>query len=152
MVHSNPSSISMTKILISILLLLAGLSPCAGAAEAKLDIAGAWIKHLPPVMQVRAGYVRIRNPGTQAIALVGADSADFGRVEMHETLLADGTMKMVKSRRFEVPPGGELRLEPGGRHLMLIKPTRDLAVGDTAVIDLHFDNGLSYPVAFVIRP
>lgn len=123
---------------------------CGGGGQ--LDISDAWIKQLPPIIAVRAGYVRISNPTDRAMKLVGVDSVDFERADMHETMMADGTMKMVKAGAFAIPSRGELLLQPGGKHLMLFVPTHPLAVGDEAVINLEFDDGSVRAVPFRVKP
>ncbi len=127
-------------------------SALAQAGSEQLEIRDAWIKQLPPVVPVRAGYVTIVNPGTTPLRLVAASGEDFDRVEMHETQTVDGTMKMLRRESFDIPPKGSLRLQPGGKHLMLFDPARPLVAGDKTEIELQFDDGGSRRVPFEIKP
>ena len=144
----------MKKYLLFSLLLIIGvaLAPLARTADASLLIRGAWIKQLPPIIPVRAGYVRISNPTDRPVRLVAGDSPDFERIEMHETRMANGNMTMLKAASFAVPAHGELLLQPGGKHLMLFNPARPLEAGDQVEIDLRFDHGDARPVRFTVRP
>ena len=70
----------------------------ANLAQAELRIADAWIKHLPPTVPVRAGYMTLTNDGDANVSVVAARSAAFASVEIHETLAKDGmTLKHGKT-------------------------------------------------------
>ena len=141
----------MTKRLCTLLLCLA-LPLMVQASSEQLQISNAWIKQLPPVVPVRAGYITLVNTGKQPLRLVAVSGPDFDRVELHETQMADGTMKMVQHEAFDIPPGGKLQLQPGGKHLMLFDPTRPLVAGDSTELELEFDDGGRRSVRFEIRP
>ena len=50
-----------------------------------------------------------------------------------------------------VPAGGELRFAPGGLHLMLMRPGRDFAEGDTVRIALVLADGRTLEAEFPVR-
>ncbi len=122
------------------------------ASSDQLQISNAWIKQLPPVVPVRAGYVTLVNPGKQPLRLIAVSGGDFDRVELHESLVSDGTMKMLQREAFDIPPGGKLVLQPGGKHLMLFDPARPLNAGDRTELVLEFDDGGQRSIPFEIRP
>ena len=78
----------------------------------------------------------------------GADEADSlrsattdvaGEIQIHETVVSDeGTMSMRSVPRLELPAGGQLVLEPGGYHLMLVQ-VDELEVGDTISVTLTWE-------------
>jgi hypothetical protein len=78
----------------------------------------------------------------------GADEADSLRsastdvadeIQIHETVTsAEGTMSMRSIPRLELPAGGQLVLEPGGYHLMLLQ-VDELEVGDTISVTLTWE-------------
>jgi copper(I)-binding protein len=78
----------------------------------------------------------------------GADEADTLRsastdvaseIQIHETVTSDeGTMSMRPVPRLELPAGGQLVLEPGGYHLMLVG-VDELEVGDTISVTLTWE-------------
>ncbi len=135
-----------------ILLLCMALPLAAWATNDPLTVRNAWIKQLPPVVPVRAGYVTLVNNGKQPLRLVAVSGEDFARVELHETELVDGTMRMLQRDAFDIPAGGALELKPGGKHLMLFDPARPLSAGDSTELLLEFDDGSSVRQAFEIRP
>lgn len=71
-----------------------------------------------------AGYMSISNTTGSDVTLQGVSAEDVGRVEMHESLLADdGTMAMEsRPDGFVIASGETVVLEPGGKHLMLFDP------------------------------
>jgi copper(I)-binding protein len=118
----------------------------------QVEFEGAWIKQLPPVVPMRAGYVAISNESKTSVSIVAAQSDAFELVEMHETLMADGMMKMVQRESIELPARSKVELKPGGAHLMLITPKRNLAVGDKVAIEVSFDDNTTRKVEFEVRP
>jgi copper(I)-binding protein len=62
-----------------------------------------------------------------------------GVVELHRSAIEDGVMRMRQVEAIEVPASGQMRLEPGGYHLMLIGVKRELRNGDRFPITLEFE-------------
>lgn len=65
-----------------------------------------------------AGYMNLHG-GRVDVALVGVTSDDVLRMEMHETVQKDGMTSMAKLKSIPVPAGETVKLEPGGKHLMI---------------------------------
>lgn len=65
-----------------------------------------------------AGYMDLHG-GRIDVALVGVTSDDVLRMEMHETVEQDGMTSMAKLKSIPVPAGKTVKLEPGGKHLMI---------------------------------
>ncbi|MEQ8716491.1 MAG: copper chaperone PCu(A)C [Acidimicrobiales bacterium] len=96
-----------------------------------------------------AAYLVITNTGDEAGRLSAAASGAAGEVQLHETVTDDdGLMGMVEvPEGFEIPGGGELILEPGGKHLMLIDLAAD--AGGQITIELVIDGDtIAVPFAF----
>jgi len=54
----------------------------------------------------------------------------------------DGTMKMqAKQGGFVIPAEGELKLEPGANHIMLMDLTKPVQAGDQVTFDLKTSDG-----------
>ena len=135
--------------LFSMLLLALAATPLS--AEVVLEVRDAWIREAPPGAQVHAGYLDISNHGTTDTVLTGISSEDFGAVEIHRTVIEDGVARMLSVERLAVPAGGMASLAPGGYHLMLFRPARALAAGDTAGLLLHFSDGVCRNATAVVR-
>ena len=65
-----------------------------------------------------AGYMDLHG-GRMDVDLVGVTSDDVLRMEMHETIEENGVARMVKLKSIPVPAGKTVKLEPGGKHLMI---------------------------------
>lgn len=117
---------------------------CALAATSEpesLQAKDAWVRAAPPGVTMLAGYLTLRNTGKAPVRLTGVSSPDFARVELHRSVLKDGLARMRPVDSLVLPAGGEVRLEPGGYHLMLIQPARALGPGDTVQLRLRFSDG-----------
>jgi len=133
---------------------LAALALAAAAAAGpapRLAVEGAHVRAAPPGAPVLAGYMTLRNPGPRPIAVTGASSPDFERVEIHRTVVRGGVARMEPVPRLEIAPGDAARLEPGGMHLMLIGPRRKLRPGDRVRLTLHLGDGTEQPVELPVR-
>ena len=62
-----------------------------------------------------------------------------------------GRSTMVHLEKVEVPPGGEAVFRPGSYHLMLIKPSRALRVGERVPVTLTFSTGERITEQFEVR-
>jgi copper(I)-binding protein len=86
-----------------------------------------------------AAYFVLHNHGGEADRLVAARTEIAGAVELHRSAIEDGVMRMRQVEAIEVPARGEVRLAPGGYHLMLIGVNRELKDGDRFTIMLEFE-------------
>lgn len=134
------------------LVFAAALFAAQGAAAAgKLEIEDAWIRVAPPTAPMRAGYAVLRNAGDTPLVIRAAHSAAFGDVSLHATVIDDGVARMRELDRLVIEPGESVKLEPGGRHLMLMQPAEALAPGASATIRFDTDDGVAGEAAFVVR-
>jgi copper(I)-binding protein len=85
--------------------------------------------------------------------LIGASTASAASVELHETTVSgDGTMGMQPVDGLDLPVEGDLVLEPGGHHFMLIDAER-MDVGDTIEIVIYWEEAGDLTVeAEVVAP
>ena len=123
------------------LVALTALTLCniAQAADT-LEITHPWIREAPPSSKVLAAYMSINNPGDTAITINGISSPDFESAEVHRTVINEGVARMLHIEQLEVPANGNVRLEPGGLHLMLFNPEHMLTAGDTVSLTIHLGN------------
>jgi copper(I)-binding protein len=112
----------MRKILIAVLLVLGA---CA-ADEAPLVATDVEIRAPLPGMKMSAGYLTLRNNSDGDITITKVTSPQFGAVEMHETRVEDEVSRMVALDAITVPAGSSVAFEPGGKHLMLMRPSDEL--------------------------
>jgi hypothetical protein len=119
-------------------------------AVAEVDVGNAWIQNLPPTVPVRAGYMTLTNTGSQSAKIVGLHGAGFTRIEIHRSVMRDGTMHMERLPALEVAAGERLELAPGGLHLMMYpeEPTRP---GDVHRIRIEFGDGSTRTIDMTVR-
>lgn len=87
-------------------------------------------------MDMTAGYFVLENRGGETIRITTVTSPQFGRIEMHETVIENDVARMRPIGEIDVAPGERIVFEPGGMHLMLFEPTRPL---DS--VTLNFSDG-----------
>lgn len=98
-----------------------------------------------------AGYMLLRNTGSEPDFLIAA-SADFAEVvELHTMVMQDSVMKMDKVERIEIPAGGEVALQPGGLHVMFLGVNQELKAGGTTSFTLTFEKGGSVTLEAPVR-
>lgn len=116
------------------------------AADAQtLVVKDAWVRTAPPGAPT-AAYMTIENESTTPAKIVRVASDDFGRAEMHETVMKKDVASMRPVDALEVPARGKVTLAPGGLHLMLYRPARAYGPGDVLHLTLHLEDGRRIPV------
>ena len=100
---------------------------------------------------VSAGYMTLRNDGTEADRLLEVSSDIAGEVQMHTSELKDNVMSMRQVEAIDVPAGGTVALEPGGFHLMILGLKRDLKAGDRVRLTLRFEHAGTVEVDAAVR-
>ena len=130
-------------------LFLALIIPASGFAQ--LEFSDAWIKNLPPPVPVRAGYMTIHNSQSRAMSIVAIHSDAFASVEIHQTRMQDGMMRMDPVPNLTIAPGETVQLAPGGLHLMMMQPVEPTQPGDIHRITLEFDDGSSQTLELTVR-
>lgn len=123
----------------------------AGAAQADIMVEGPWVREAPPNAPALAGYMVLHNSGETDRALVGAACDAFGNVMLHRTVMEDGMAKMIHQPQVTIPAGGKEVFEPGGYHIMLMKPKQPLTAGDEVEVTLEFANGDRQVVTFPVK-
>lgn len=128
-----------------------------GLASASLVFAGditvedAWVRSAPPGATVLGGYLNIENHGDKAVTFIGVSSDTAEQTEIHQTTQRNGMSRMQPVKQLVIPAHGQVKLEPGGYHLMLIKPKQALKPGDHVNFTLSFADGLQHNVRAEVR-
>lgn len=124
----------------------------AHAAETPaVSASGAWIRVLPGNLPA-GGYVTLENTSDKAIAVTGAESADYGDAMIHRSSTETGMGRMEMVDKVPVPANGKVAFAPGGYHVMLMQPKHPVNPGDKVVVTFELSDGSKLPVTFVARP
>ena len=103
---------------------------CADPVDAKLCHCVACQKLHGAPMQWAAIFHK------RDVRITRVTSPEYGSVEMHETVIEDGVARMSALGQVVLPAGSAVEFEPGGKHLMLMRPGDDLTV-----VELAFHSG-----------
>lgn len=118
---------SSLKNLFVVILTLMSLNVFAAQAQVKFEEPRIYVPLKGVTMT--AGYVNIVNKSGKEIEIKLKSVEKFKAFEAHETVQEGGMMAMKKVDSFKIKKGESLKLEPGGRHLMLFDPVRKIETG-----------------------
>lgn len=121
------------------------------SASANLAANAAWAAPTPAGVDVAAGYMTITNPTNTADHLMSATSPRAERVEVHEMSMDGAVMRMRHVERPEIPAHGEMRLGPGGNHLMFFGVREPFAQGQEIPVRLVFEHAGTIDVMLPVR-
>ena len=123
----------------------------AADAECGLRLDEGWARLPPMEMPVLGGFGILVNPCQANAAVTGASSPDFEEVQVHETRHEGGMMRMRQVESLPVPAGGSATLEPGGLHLMLMRPLRSFEAGDEVEVTFDLADGGTATATLEVR-
>jgi copper(I)-binding protein len=124
-------------------------APPAGHVVTIMD---GWVREADPRARVNAGYMTLVNPGAEEVTLIKVESEVFENIEMHEMARVDGSVEMKRLPELTIPPKGQARLEPGGKHLMLMGPRAQFAAGQKVDMTLTFQSGKRQHLSIHVEP
>ncbi len=133
---------------------LLGLAACQSTQGPKLKVEDPWARSSPMNVEMGAIYLKIRNEGNEADALVGVQTEACKKAEIHETYQKeDGSMGMrpVEGGRVPLPPGETVSLEPGGLHIMCMGKQVPFEEGTRFSLTLTFANHEPITVEVEVR-
>lgn len=118
----------------------------------RLEIEHPWSRATPQGAKVAVGYITIKNPGSTPDRLVAASAEIAGKTEIHEmTVDANGVMTMRPlPDGLEIPAGGEVKVAPGGAHIMFMDIARPIKEGEKFKGTLTFEKAGSVDVEFSV--
>jgi copper(I)-binding protein len=114
-------------------------------------VSEAWIAEAPPAARHNAAYLVLRN-GSRADTLVAVETPVAEVAEIHEMRQEKGLTRMRREATMELAPDAELRLQPGGRHIMLINMKRALKPGERVPLTLRFRKAGLIVIDAEVRP
>lgn len=106
----------------------------AAQSECPLNIDEAWVKAAEAGMT--GAFAAIDNNSDRPVTITAAETAAAAMTELHQTVDVNGTPTMQQVSSFDVPADGQLTLEPGADHLMLMQLTGPIKAGDDVSITL----------------
>lgn len=98
-----------------------------------------------------AGFMTLRNTGTQADRLVSASASIARAVELHTHVRDGDVMRMRPVEAIPVAPGQTVELRPGGFHVMLIGLKEPLVQGARVPLTLRFERAGEVQVELAVE-
>lgn len=119
-------------------------------AAGLITVDKAWIRATAPLQTVSGAFMTLVNNSATAYSLVSVSFAGAGAVEIHETSMVDGKMRMRQVDQIEIPSNGSAALKPGSYHIMLIGLERAMEPGARETLALTFSDGSQKTVEAVV--
>lgn len=147
----------MKLIQITSLAIVIALSFVGGVFSQETKLGDLIIQHTsirptPPKAPVSGGYMTIKNTGSASDWLIGGSVSFAKKVEVHEMKMDGDIMKMRRlADGLEIPAGGEVTLKPGGLHIMFMKLSERMKVGDKHMVKLMFKNAGEVEIEFAVK-
>jgi len=139
------------RLLLLIVVLALTAAACGGDGGVEID--DPWARSSARMQNAGAVYMTI-NAGGDGDTLIGVsvDSSVAMMAELHETSMNDeGTMAMQQVPNMPIPADGELSLEPGSFHIMLMQLAEPLETGAEFPVTLTFENAGEVTVDVEVR-
>ncbi len=120
-------------------------------AAGHLVVENAWIRNAPPDAAMMAGYGVLHNVGDAPVVVTGVESADFASATLHKSTNSNGMEHMQPLDELTIAPGQRVTFAPGGNHIMLMQPKKDLRLDESVPIHIVTKDADSTVGIFLVR-
>ena len=118
-----------------------------------LEIDSPWSRAVPKGAKVAAGYMKIKNTGSEPDRLVGGSTPVAGGFMVHEMSMDNGVMKMRPlPSGLEIKPGETVELKPSSFHIMMTDLKQPIQQGKPFKATLMFEKAGNVDVDFAVAP
>lgn len=107
-------------------------------AQAAVTATDAWVRGTVPAQKSTGAFLTLES--TQDARLVSVASPVAKNVEIHESAMTGGTMRMNEVDFVALPAGKRVELKPGGYHVMLLGIAKPLGAGDSVPLTLTIED------------
>jgi copper(I)-binding protein len=160
--NMKKTALGLAAIAVSATLLAACGSDDTSSSES-VSVSDTWARVTAPTATMGAIYMDLESADGDTLLSASVPSDIAGKTEIHETVdsesgmdegssMNDGSsmdesssmdpemMGMREVDSIELPAGEEVKLEPGGYHIMLLDLQQPIEMGDTIEVTLDFQN------------
>ena len=109
-----------------------------------------WARATLPGRQMTAIYGQLASKSLP-IRVTDMRSNLSKAIELHETTMIDGKMRMSQIDWPSLEPGKPLLLKPGGTHLMVFGLAHPLMEGDELLLDIEVESGEIYSIPVQVQ-
>ena len=127
--------------------------PASGAsrnAAGLITVDKPWIRATAPGQTASGAFMTLVNNSATDYSLVSVSFDGASVVEIHETSMDDGIMRMRKVNQVDIPAYGSAALKPGSFHIMLIGLEEAMKAGTKATLTLTFSDGSQKTVGALV--
>lgn len=125
----------------------------AFAVAGDITISEAYVPLAPKGVMAHAAYMDVTNTGMATRSIVAVNAPDYAMAHIHQSSEKDGIATMMAMHQLDIKPGQTVTLEPGGLHVMLMKPAAPLKLNGDVTLEVEFANGETMQVtAKVVKP
>jgi len=117
-----------------------------------LEIDHPWSRAVPKGATVAAGYLTIKNTGTEPDRLVSGSTPVAGKFEIHEMTMDKGVMRMRPvPAGIVIKPGETVELKPQSMHIMMMGLKQPIEKGKSFKGSLVFEKAGAVDVDFAVE-
>lgn len=116
-----------------------------------IEIGHPWARATAPSAPNGGAYLSLTNTGTTEDRLVSASTPAAEKAELHTHLNENGVMKMREVPAIPVAPGEQVKLAPGGLHIMLLGLRQPLEKGARIPMTLRFEKAGAVDVEIAVE-
>ena len=116
------------------------MSACSEQCDQAVQADQGWVRKPLPGRTMTAAYMDLSTCGDQ-LEVAGFRSPQYERAELHQTVVTDGVSAMRKVPSLILSKGKPVSLQPGGMHLMLMRPTENFDEGSPVEIVVILADG-----------
>lgn len=120
---------------------LAALTLAAVAQAGDVSVEEGYVRAMPPGQPVSAAFMTLSNAGKQVRTVVAFSTPVAARAELHRSVREGDQVRMEELAQLTIAPGEQVKLAPGGLHLMLIGMQRSPSPGDEVSVTVQFQDG-----------
>lgn len=127
------------------------LLPSLGMAE-PLKVENAVVPLTPPTSMAHAAYMTLHNVSKADVELIGASAEGYAMTHLHLSEEKDGIATMTAVDAVKIEPEQHVMFQPGGLHIMLMRPEAALEDGATIPITLLYADGTEQKIEAAVIP
>jgi copper(I)-binding protein len=117
-----------------------GLQPVTVAQPSTVTIENPWTRATAPGQAVAGGFMTVINTTSTEDRLLRASSPVAKEVQIHNTTMDEGVMRMrPMADGVAIPAGGRVEFKPRALHLMFMGLQAPIAAGTTVPVTLEFE-------------
>jgi periplasmic copper chaperone A len=113
------------------------LALAAASAHAQVKVDNAWVRGAVPGQLATGAFLDITS--TRDAALIKAESPVAATVEVHAMEMKNNLMTMREVPKVDLPAGKQVRLAPGGFHIMLMDLKQPVKNGEMVPLKLTIE-------------